>query len=80
MGRNRTLGEQLGKGRKLPDILKGTQSVVEGVATTQSVLELSRRVGVEMPIAQAVHAVLFQQMDPRDALTQLMAREAKAEA
>ena len=80
LGRNRTLGEQIGKGRKLPEILSSTRSVVEGVATTQSVVELSRRVAVEMPIAQAVHSVLFEQVDPRQALTQLMAREAKAEA
>jgi glycerol-3-phosphate dehydrogenase (NAD(P)+) len=78
-GRNRTVGEQVGKGRKLQDILGSMDSVAEGVPTTRSVCELSIRYKVEMPITEAVHAVLFQGMDVIQALTTLMTREAKAE-
>jgi glycerol-3-phosphate dehydrogenase (NAD(P)+) len=78
-GRNRTVGEQIGKGKKLDDILGGMESVAEGVPTTQSLYELSRRHGVQMPITQAVHAVLFEGRDVIHALTDLMTRQAKAE-
>jgi glycerol-3-phosphate dehydrogenase (NAD(P)+) len=78
-GRNRTVGEQVGKGRKLQDILGGMDSVAEGVPTTRSVRELSVRHGVEMPITEAVHSVLFEGMDVIGALTTLMTRQSKAE-
>ena len=78
-GRNRTVGEQIGKGRKLQDILGSMDSVAEGVPTTRSVRELSLRFKVEMPITEAVHAVLFEGMDVIRALTTLMTRESKAE-
>jgi glycerol-3-phosphate dehydrogenase (NAD(P)+) len=78
-GRNRTVGEQIGKGRKLRDILDSMDSVAEGVPTTRSVRELSIRHKVEMPITEAVHSVLFEGMDVIRALTTLMTREAKAE-
>src|SRR5450432_691324 len=54
-GRNRTVGERIGKGQKLPDILGAMDSVAEGVPTTQSVMQLSQRHQVEMPITHAVH-------------------------
>ncbi len=78
-GRNRSLGEALGKGESLDAYLARTESVVEGVATTRSVVDLAQRKGVEMPIAAAVHAVLFEGMDPLDAIALLMAREPKRE-
>lgn len=78
-GRNRSLGEALGRGERLEDALANTTSVIEGVATAKSVVELARRHGVEMPIAQAVHAVLFEGVDPIEAITGLMRREVKAE-
>lgn len=78
-GRNRSLGEALGKGQKLDDYLAKSESVVEGVATTKSVMDLAKRHGVEMPIAAAVHAVLFEGLDPLDAIAVLMAREPKRE-
>ena len=78
-GRNRTVGEQIGKGRKLKDILEGMDSVAEGVPTTKSVKALAVRHGVEMPITAAVHAVLFEGKDAIDALTDLMTRQAKEE-
>ena len=78
-GRNRTVGEQIGKGRKLKDILEGMDSVAEGVPTTQSVRELSKRYKVEMPITESVYQVLFEDLDVLRALSQLMSREMKAE-
>jgi glycerol-3-phosphate dehydrogenase (NAD(P)+) len=78
-GRNRTVGEQIGKGRKLRDILESMDSVAEGVPTTRSVRELSIRHKVEMPITEAVHSVLFEGMDVIRALTTLMTRESKPE-
>ncbi len=78
-GRNRTVGEQIGKGRKIEDILAGMDSVAEGVPTTRAVMKLARRFNVEMPITEALHAILFEGKDPIYALTDLMTREAKPE-
>ncbi|MDY7108858.1 MAG: NAD(P)H-dependent glycerol-3-phosphate dehydrogenase [Planctomycetota bacterium] len=78
-GRNRTCGERLGKGETLDSILDSTVSVVEGVATTRSVNQLARRHAVDMPITAAVHGILFESLDPRDAIRALMEREQKAE-
>lgn len=78
-GRNRSLGEALGRGERLEDYLGSAKSVVEGVATTRSVMDLARKHGVEMPIAAAVHAALFEGVDPIEAITGLMRREMKAE-
>src|SRR6185503_4184816 len=78
-GRNRTVGEQLGKGRKLAEVLNNMPSVAEGVPTTKAVMQLAKRHKVEMPITQAVHAVLFEGKDAIGALSDLMSREAKAE-
>jgi glycerol-3-phosphate dehydrogenase (NAD(P)+) len=78
-GRNRSTGEQLGKGRTLQEVLAGTASVVEGVPTTQAVRDLARRHKIEVPITEAVHAILFENVRPADALTQLMTRQSRAE-
>lgn len=78
-GRNRSLGEALGKGQKLKDYLNKSPYVVEGVPTTKSVMDLAARYRVEMPITAAVHAVLFEGLDPLSAIGQLMSRELKGE-
>jgi glycerol-3-phosphate dehydrogenase (NAD(P)+) len=78
-GRNRTVGEQIGKGRKLQDILAKMDSVAEGVPTTKSVVELARRYNVEMPITMGVYQILFEGKDAIDALTELMSRDPKPE-
>jgi glycerol-3-phosphate dehydrogenase (NAD(P)+) len=78
-GRNRTVGEQIGKGRALQSILEGMDSVAEGVPTTLSVMQLAKRFKVEMPITEAVHAVLFEGKDVLFALTDLMTRDPKPE-
>jgi glycerol-3-phosphate dehydrogenase (NAD(P)+) len=79
MGRNRTVGQQIGQGKRLADILGGMNSVAEGIATTQSVWQLSRRFRVEMPITDAVYAVLFEDKDVLHALSDLMTRQPKPE-
>ncbi len=78
-GRNRSCGEALGRGESLKDYLARTKSVVEGVETSRSVVALAKRHGVDMPIAGAVHAVLFEGLDPIHAIAGLMSREPKAE-
>lgn len=78
-GRNRSCGEALGKGEVLESYLARTPHVIEGVATTKAVMALARKYRVEMPITSAVHAVLFEGVDPIEAIGQLMNREVKAE-
>jgi glycerol-3-phosphate dehydrogenase (NAD(P)+) len=78
-GRNRTCGERMARGESLQAILQSSQSVVEGVPTTRSVMELAKRLDVEMPITAAVNAILFEGLSPREAIRDLMNREAKAE-
>lgn len=79
LGRNRSCGERIGRGENLDEILSSTVSVVEGVPTTKSVVELAKMHNVEMPITAAVNAILFEGLNPRDAITSLMKREPKAE-
>lgn len=78
-GRNRSCGEAIGRGVPLEQHLASTPFVVEGVATTKAVLALAHRHAVGMPITQAVHAVLFEGLDPIEAIGRLMSREMKAE-
>ena len=77
--RNRHVGVEIGKGRKLPDILAETKMVAEGVATTKSAYELARRTGVDVPIVAEVHRILFEQKDPLKACYDLMTRDPKGE-
>jgi glycerol-3-phosphate dehydrogenase (NAD(P)+) len=79
LGRNRHVGEQIGKGRALQAILAEMESVAEGVPTTQSLVQLATQYEVEMPITRGVHAVLFEGKDVRFALTDLMTRDPKPE-
>lgn len=78
-GRNRSCGEALGKGEALSEYLARTTSVVEGVATTKAVLNVASRYRVDMPITAAVHAVLFEGLDPLIAISGLMRRDLKSE-
>lgn len=77
--RNRFVGEQLGRGRKLDDVVAEMHMVAEGVKTTRVVLELAERERVEMPIAEQVAAVLADEKTAPDVIAALMRREAKAE-
>lgn len=78
-GRNRHVGERLGRGEKLDDILASLSSVVEGVPTTRAVVALARSKDVSMPIAEQVLAVLFEGKDVSLALSELMSRDLKPE-
>ena len=73
--RNRQVGERLGKGEKLQDILLDMKMVAEGVETTRSMHDLSRNHNVEMPICEQIYRVLFENISPRKAILQLMGRE-----
>ncbi len=77
--RNRRVGVELGRGRKLDDIVAETKMVAEGVKSTGAVLELATEHGVDMPIASMVGAVLYEGATPADLVPALMVREAKAE-
>ena len=78
--RNRRVGEELGQGRSLDDIIQNMGGqVAEGVRTTDSAYRLAQREGVDVPIIRQVHAALYEGIDPRDAVRQLMTREAKSE-
>lgn len=80
LSRNRSVGVELGRGRKLADIVAGMHGMVaEGVLTTNAAVGLARRYGVEMPITQQVHAILQQGKSPRDAIHELMTRRATSE-
>lgn len=78
-GRNRSCGEALGKGASLKAYLAESMYVVEGVETTRGVVELAEKYRVDMPITRAVHAVLFEGLDPVEAIGMLMSREPKDE-
>lgn len=77
--RNRWLGEEIGKGKKLKDILKETDMVVEGVATARSAYDLSKKNNVEMPITSEIYKVLYENKDPKRAVHDLMTRTPKME-
>lgn len=77
--RNRTVGEQLGKGHSLEAILASMHMVAEGIGTTPAVLELAERTSVDMPIAQTVGEVLNGTLAPIEVVGKLMHREARAE-
>lgn len=77
--RNRHVGEEIGKGRKLKDVLSEMVMVAEGVATTRSVRDLARKCNVELPIVNEVFEILFEDKDPIAATEDLMTRDAKGE-
>lgn len=79
LSRNRHVGVELGKGRRLDDVLAEMTMVAEGVDTTRASHALAQRVGIEMPIIAEVHAVLFEERPASDALANLMLREPKPE-
>jgi glycerol-3-phosphate dehydrogenase (NAD(P)+) len=79
VGRNRCLGEAIGRGVSVGEALAAAHGVVEGVATTASVMELAKRHVVAMPITGGIYDVLFNNVAPRNAIRDLMARPLKAE-
>ncbi len=79
LSRNRTVGYRLGQGESLQEILSDMKAVAEGVKTTESVYELAKNRGVEMPIVEQVYRVLNNAVNPEDALKMLMLREPTSE-
>ncbi len=77
--RNRYVGERIGRGEKLKEILESMVMVAEGVYTCQSAQEMSEKYQVEMPITNEVYKVLFEGKSPREAVTDLMSRSLKEE-
>jgi len=77
--RNWRAGNLLGQGKKLDEILKEMNMVVEGVRTTKAAYQLSKRYDVEMPITEGLYAVLFKEKDPEAVVQQLMNREKRKE-
>lgn len=77
--RNRKMGELIASGLSLDDALSKMTMVAEGVQTTKSVLDLSRKLGIEMPITQEVYRTLFEGKNAKEAVRDLMLREAKPE-
>ncbi len=79
LSRNRSLGEELGRGRNLEEILASRNTVAEGVMTARTAVTLGERHGVELPIARQVSEILFQGKAPRQAISDLMERAPKPE-
>lgn len=80
LSRNRFVGIELARGKKLPEILASMRMVAEGVGTTAAARLLAQKAGIEMPITEQMFAVLHQGRSPRDALRELMERRLKAES
>jgi glycerol-3-phosphate dehydrogenase (NAD(P)+) len=79
LSRNRAFGRKLAEGARPAALLAGARTVAEGVNACRSAVRLAERHGVEMPICQAVHRVLFEEQDPRGAVEQLMSRDLRFE-
>jgi glycerol-3-phosphate dehydrogenase (NAD(P)+) len=80
LSRNRSVGAELGRGRKLPEILAGMHGMVaEGISTTSAAVGLARARGVEMPITEQMHAILHEGKAPEEAISELMNRRGKSE-
>jgi len=77
--RNRIVGEKIGKGKKIADITRGMKMVAEGVETVKSAHNLSKKIGVDMPITKQVYAVLYRNKSAKRAVADLMRRPLKAE-
>jgi glycerol-3-phosphate dehydrogenase (NAD(P)+) len=79
LSRNRKVGMELANGKSLNEIVNSMQMVAEGIKTTNATVDLAHRHGVEMPIAEQMHAMLHQGRPPREAIRRLMERSLKPE-
>jgi glycerol-3-phosphate dehydrogenase (NAD(P)+) len=77
--RNRHVGEEIGRGKTLQEVLDGMVMVAEGVRTTRAAVEMGKKCGVELPIIEMVYQVLFEDRDPREAVDALMTRPLRQE-
>jgi len=79
LSRNHTVGQKIGEGKKVNDILGQMRMVAEGVKTAKSVYNLSRKLGVDMPISHEIYRILYEDLDPKEAVYRLMTRDLKQE-
>jgi glycerol-3-phosphate dehydrogenase (NAD(P)+) len=79
LSRNRRVGMELGKGRKLPEIVASSAMIAEGVHTTRAAYDLARKLSIEMPITEQMYAILEEGKPPREAIRELMERSLKSE-
>jgi glycerol-3-phosphate dehydrogenase (NAD(P)+) len=79
LSRNRSVGLQIAAGKKLPEITAGTRTVAEGITNTRSVFLMAQKLGVEMPIVEQMHGVLYEGKNPLEAVKELMRRALKPE-
>jgi len=79
LSRNHTVGKKIGQGEKVKDILGQMRMVAEGVKTAKSVYDLSRSLGVEMPISHETYRILYEDLSPHEAVMRLMTRDLKQE-
>ncbi|HSP06466.1 MAG TPA: NAD(P)H-dependent glycerol-3-phosphate dehydrogenase [Acidobacteriota bacterium] len=79
LSRNRQVGMELGRGKKIADITGQTRMVAEGVRTVQGIYALAQKMQVAMPITEQVYRVIYENQDPRSAILELMSRELKEE-
>jgi glycerol-3-phosphate dehydrogenase (NAD(P)+) len=79
LSRNHTVGKKIGQGEKVNDILGQMRMVAEGVKTAKSVYNLSRKLGVDMPISHETYRILYEDLSPREAVIRLMTRDLKQE-
>jgi glycerol-3-phosphate dehydrogenase (NAD(P)+) len=79
LSRNHTVGKKIGEGKKLKEILSEMRMVAEGVKTAKSVYNLSRKLGVEMPISHKIYHILYDDLSPKEAVHMLMTRDLRQE-
>jgi len=79
LSRNHTVGVKIGQGKKISDILSEMRMVAEGVKTARSVYNLSRKLGVDMPIFHEAYRILYEDFSPKEAIYRLMTRNLKQE-
>ena len=79
MSRNYTVGSMLAKGKKVDDILKELGSVAEGVKTSKAICELAKKLGIEVPVSNAIYEAVYTDITPQELLSKLMNRKLKEE-
>jgi glycerol-3-phosphate dehydrogenase (NAD(P)+) len=79
LSRNHTVGKKIGEGKTLKEILADMRMVAEGVKTAKSACNLSRKLGVDMPISHEVYRILYEDLSPKEAVYRLMTRDLKPE-
>jgi len=77
--RNRLVGERIGKGEKIKDIVESMYMVAEGIKTTRVVYEMAKRMNIEVPITECVYEIIYEDLSPTESVKKLMTRKFKSE-